>query len=523
MEDHVGDRHLAHVVQEKAELHLGVGGELRIHPPGQLEPVGGHPRGVGARVGVARLHGVGERPHRVHVRAAQLLRARPLGLEGLAEVGCVALELLLLVLRLPALLLRVAAEARRARRSNRPPCLLRRSGPFPCRTGYPCGPPSTPAGFSRSWLSAASTASAASSIDTARTSVPARPSPAASPSVKSSTVWPRRRPRRSSAAHHGLGAADAGVHERHLEAPALTCLGRGGGAGDPLVVEAEPHQRRLEPGPDRGAAHHQQPRPARQHGGAESIGQLLGIDRLGHLPLAEDRLVVRDDRHHDHRSAAQLGVLAQFAEHVQPALPLHEDVEGQGVEAVAAEPLEGLRTARRDLRAHVVLGQVGGDHLGHLLLVVHHQDLRAADGLARSVTGVALGLGREAHGEGGALSHLAAHLDRAALQLHQRPHDREAEPGPRAPVVAADEAVEHVLEVLGAHPPAGVAHLQLDLRRGAVGDHGDPPVLLRVLVRVGDEVGHDLPHPHRVGEHEWQAGGQVQLEPLVLAPPPVAP
>ena len=69
-QDRVGDGDLADVVEEEPEL------DLRVHlDPGGVrdpQPVGGDALGVLARVGVARLHGVGERQHRRLVGAAQL-------------------------------------------------------------------------------------------------------------------------------------------------------------------------------------------------------------------------------------------------------------------------------------------------------------------------------------------------------------------------------------------------------------------------------------------------------------------
>jgi len=93
VEDRVGDGDLADVVQQEAELDLGVIGQPRAHGARDLQAVGGHALGVLARVGVARLDRVGQRPDRRDVGLAQLLRARALLLEGLAQVGGVALQL----------------------------------------------------------------------------------------------------------------------------------------------------------------------------------------------------------------------------------------------------------------------------------------------------------------------------------------------------------------------------------------------------------------------------------------------
>ena len=92
-QDRVRDGDLADVVQQEAELDLRGRRELDAHRARELEAVGGHPLGVLVRVGVARLDRVGERAHGRAVGAAQPLRVGALGLEDLAQVGRVALEL----------------------------------------------------------------------------------------------------------------------------------------------------------------------------------------------------------------------------------------------------------------------------------------------------------------------------------------------------------------------------------------------------------------------------------------------
>ena len=73
-EDRVGDRDLADVVQQEAELDLRVVGQRQRRRARDLQAVGGDALGVLARVGVARLDGVGERAHGRDVGRAQLLR-----------------------------------------------------------------------------------------------------------------------------------------------------------------------------------------------------------------------------------------------------------------------------------------------------------------------------------------------------------------------------------------------------------------------------------------------------------------
>jgi hypothetical protein len=66
-QDRVRHRDLADVVQQEAELDLGVVDERRVEHPGDLHAVGGDALGVLAGVGVTRLDGVAQRAHRGHV------------------------------------------------------------------------------------------------------------------------------------------------------------------------------------------------------------------------------------------------------------------------------------------------------------------------------------------------------------------------------------------------------------------------------------------------------------------------
>ena len=111
-EDRVGHGDLAGVVQDEAELDLRMVGEPHPVGLGELQPVGGDALGVTARVGVARLDRAGQRAHREHVGAPQLLGAGALLLERLAQVGGVALELALLDLRLAPALAQLCVERR---------------------------------------------------------------------------------------------------------------------------------------------------------------------------------------------------------------------------------------------------------------------------------------------------------------------------------------------------------------------------------------------------------------------------
>ncbi|MEJ7714367.1 MAG: hypothetical protein WKF40_01150 [Thermoleophilaceae bacterium] len=110
MQDVVGDRDLAHVVEQEAELGLGIGGQRGGDAARQLQAVGGDPLRVLARVGVAGLDRVGERADRGHVGLTQLVRASALGLEDVAQVGGIALELALALAPLGSFALQLLAK-----------------------------------------------------------------------------------------------------------------------------------------------------------------------------------------------------------------------------------------------------------------------------------------------------------------------------------------------------------------------------------------------------------------------------
>ena len=82
-------------MQQEAELDLRRLLEREPDGAGELHPVGGDALGMLAGIRIARLDGVRQRAHGRAVGAAQLLRARALLLEHLAQIGGVALELAL--------------------------------------------------------------------------------------------------------------------------------------------------------------------------------------------------------------------------------------------------------------------------------------------------------------------------------------------------------------------------------------------------------------------------------------------
>jgi len=65
---------------------------------------------VAPRVGIARLDRARQSAHGQHVGAAQLLCARALFLEGIAQIGCIALELAFLLSGFALALLKLGFE-----------------------------------------------------------------------------------------------------------------------------------------------------------------------------------------------------------------------------------------------------------------------------------------------------------------------------------------------------------------------------------------------------------------------------
>src|SRR5919112_282994 len=84
--------------------------------------------------------------------------------------------------------------------------------------------------------------------------------------------------------------------------------------------------------------------------------------------------------------------------------------------------------------------------------------------------------------------------DVSAVRLDDAAHDREAEPGaaPLGGAGALPEAVEHVRQVLGRDPRAGVLDGEADAGRVAVGGERDAAAAGRELEGVGHQVGERL-------------------------------
>ena len=181
-------------------------------------------------------------------------------------------------------------------------------------------------------------------------------------------------------------------------------------------------------------------------------------------------------------SAPQVRVRAQLAEHVEPARALHEDVEGQRVEA---RRCAGARApacaARRDLRLDPVgLEAARRSSSRHLLLVVHHQHApsRGWPAAAHPRAWPAAPPGARTV-KVRALPHSLLTSIVPALEVHERPHDREAEPGPAPPSSRRTKRSNTRSRSSWLIPRPVSCHLQLELHPGAVGGHRDPPAIVR--------------------------------------------
>ena len=117
---------------------------------------------------------------------------------------------------------------------------------------------------------------------------------------------------------------------------------------------------------------------------------------------------------------------------------------------------------------------------------------------------VGAGIGGQADGEAAALPRAGAGgLDGAVLQLDQPPDQREPDAQPALrPVEAAlalDEQIEDVREQVRRDAHARVLHLEECVGPSAPDGHANAAAGLRVLERVGEQVGDDLLEPHAVG------------------------
>ena len=183
-------------------------------------------------------------------------------------------------------------------------------------------------------MSVCSTAAAASSIGHR---LGARGWPrrrASSPVEKSTTARPSRRPRRSSAriTRVRARACPASTSATSKRRSSQACA-----AAAPLVTHSWSRPSRTSAGSSCGAHRrapdHEHAGAPGQHRRAERVGQLLGVDRLRDLPLAEQRLVLERIDTTTTGVRRSRVVRAERAQHVDAALARHEHVEGDRVEA----------------------------------------------------------------------------------------------------------------------------------------------------------------------------------------------
>ena len=316
---------------------------------------------------------------------------------------------------------------------------------------------------------------------------------APSPVGEEDTARRSRRPRRSSALKTRLRAAHAGIDERHLVAMLLAdARGRWRRSSTQSGSRPSSGERRLQPAARRYApTTSTRVRPARTAEPRAWV-KLLGVDRLGHRPLAGQRLAPRVDRDEDDLDVRRSSGSARTAlEHVEAAHARHQDVERHRVEALCAS---GDRAPRHLEWAIVVSTSYGSrlhrDQLGDVGLVVNHEHLAAAQSL-RAAAARPLGAAGA-----GILTVKARALVRLALRPWIVPpcrstsdfHDRQAEarpPGTVWPVGPAIEAVEDVLLLLLGHAAPGVGLLVMTIACSfGLEPYGDPS-----LLRGGVEVG----------------------------------
>ena len=241
VEDRVGDRDLADVVQQEPELDLGrvrrAAGPARGRSPS-------HRRRPARRACPCRRRGPRPRwtaPARWPCMSAELLRAGALLLEGLAQVGGIALELALLVGRFAL-----------------PPCELRaqaldlRSESFAVHRQLSLAPERHR--LRPAWSRRRSPRSAASSAGGLLDGHDLHPELADTRGGRGGSVGEQDHGASQPAAaqverlQHGLRVADPDVDQRDLEAPLAAHAGGGRAGRLPLVLDAELVERGLEHG-----------------------------------------------------------------------------------------------------------------------------------------------------------------------------------------------------------------------------------------------------------------------------------
>ena len=360
----------------------------------ELERVGRDPLGVLAGVGVARLDRVGQRAHGREVGVAQLLRARPLLLEGLAQVGGVALELVLLLGRV-----RLVLGERRAQTLDLLAQVVERAG-----LGARHGGGAYPAAVSlRTWRTAAAASSTGTGSAPRVATIPRAPRR----SVKTTHRAAEPPPAQVERLDHRLRAAHPGVDERDLVAVLLAHARGGGAARDPVVVEPDPLERRLEPRLHRRRGRRRAracgPASTAEPSASVSCSASIGFATV-HSPASASRPEYTETTTTE-RAPAAPGRRAAAASTSKPLMP------GIRMSSVIASKRSRRRCSSASAPEWAIVGldlvglELHRDQLGDLRLVVDHQHPPAAQRLARQRSARrSTRLARDPHGEDGALA-----------------------------------------------------------------------------------------------------------------------
>jgi hypothetical protein len=318
---------------------------------------------------------------------------------------------------------------------------------------------------------------------------------------------------------NGLRVSYPHIDERHLKTPLGAHPGSGGSGELPVVADAELVQGRLQYGPHLLAPHHEHPRPAGFDRRGENVSQLVGIDRLGHDPLAGQLSTSGKNGHENDWRAAHLGVFPDLRQHIEPAHLRHEHVQRDHVVRRCPQHLQRLGAPGGDVGLDAQRSQLPGDQLGDLPLIIHDQHPAAANCLQRGQRLGCWDRSGQKDAEGGSHTGLALDRDLPSMELDQRLDDRQAEPRSgraRRPLRRPVEALEHPAGLLFGHPHAVILNGDLDPGPLGLDAHVDAPSLARVYMRVGDQVGHDLTQARGIRQDQTGRRSDIHTQPLPL-------
>ena len=260
------------------------------------------------------------------------------------------------------------------------------------------------------------------------------------------------------------------------------------------------------------------PVPAPQDG-AHAQQELLQVEGFGQVvvaagfqaPHAVGRVAARGEK--QHRGVVALG--AQRAAHPEPVDPRQHDIQHDERAARAREPRERLLAVAGGAGLVTFRAQVLHDARGQVRIVLHHQHARRGRFRAHGRGSATAG---HAEHEARALSRpVAVRTDAPLRELHQAPHDEEAEPGAvvggGAARLQAREFLEQARAIAGRKADAGVAHGELYFARQATGADGDVATAGRR--QRGKGVLEHVAHHHIEGQrvtHHLQLRGDAGLE-----------